>query len=366
MKTVFFAGGGTGGHLYPALAIARELVKLDASIRPFFIGAERGIERKVLPTTELDYKLLDLHPLYRDKPLNNWKTITGGLYSWNVVSRLAREARPVGLVATGGYAAGVALGFAATKKIPIFIQEQNSHPGATVRAFARYAAQIHLGFPEARSKLNIGKSTEIYDSGNPIEPPPSLPVDKFQSVADWGIVPSGNQLVLISGGSQGSVAINSIVGQWIKDGWPKKTMVDVIWATGPNNFEQYKELDGDGVRVIPYISPMSRAYAAADIAIGRAGAMTVAELCAWGIPSILIPLPTAAADHQTINARSIQAAGAALTIPQSELTVERIGQSIWNLVHDPKRMQLMRKAALQRARPLAAQTIAEHILKAVS
>lgn len=362
---VFFAGGGTGGHLYPALAIARAMVNADSRVRPFFIGARRGIERDVLPGAEFPFELLDLHPLYRQRPWQNLRTARGGVSAWRRISALVDEHRPVALVATGGYAAGVALGVASARRIPIVIQEQNSFAGLTVRWFARRAAQIHLGFPEAAATLRTGPATQIFSSGNPIEPPPppAERLSKDAAAAMWGFASDDRATVLVFGGSQGAEAINRVVAEWVRGGGPDRTpRVRMIWATGPSNFERHVALEERSVRIRPYISPMHDAYAAADLAIARSGAMTTAELAAWGIPAVLVPLPTAAADHQTANARAIAAAGAGVLLPQAGLNVGTLGSALTQVLSDRAVLDGMRERALERARPTAAQDIAGQIL----
>lgn len=359
---VFFAGGGTGGHLYPGLAIARALVRADGRVHPFFIGARRGIERDVLPESGFPFELLDLHPLYRAAPWHNWRTVAGGVTAWRRVSQLATQHRPAALVATGGYAAGVALGYASVHGIPIVIQEQNSFPGVTVRWFARRAAQIHLGFPEAAPLLGIGPATALFDSGNPIEPPPVSPPPSAEALAALGFGGPPRRTLLVFGGSQGAEALNRAVAGWLADGGAARAGVGVIWATGKRWYDAYRMAESELVRVRPYITPMADAYAAADFALCRAGAMTTAELAAWGIPAILVPLPTAAADHQTANARAIAAAGAARMIPQSELTPQALADAVTALAGDGALLGTMRDATLRRARPHAADDIAQHIL----
>ncbi|MEO7216801.1 MAG: UDP-N-acetylglucosamine--N-acetylmuramyl-(pentapeptide) pyrophosphoryl-undecaprenol N-acetylglucosamine transferase [Gemmatimonadaceae bacterium] len=358
---VLFAGGGTGGHLYPALAIARAMVAANPDVEPFFIGARRGIERDVLPLAEFPFELLDLHPLYRSKPWLNWRTVAGSASSWQSISRIATTTHPRALVATGGYAAGIALGYAAWKRIHIVIQEQNSYPGLTVRRFSRRAAQIHLGFPEARRLLRLGAQTRVFESGNPIDPPP--PLEKRMSHADaarkWGFEGPDVPTMLVFGGSQGAEGINSVVAKWTAGG---SRRMRVIWATGPTHFARYAGLARESVRVVPYISPMSDAYSAADLALTRAGAMTTAELAAWGLPAILVPLPTAAADHQTANARAISSAGAGVMIQQSALTADLLEATVTRLFGDQKALIDMREKTLMRSRPDAAQTIAGNIL----
>ena len=187
---ILFAGGGTGGHLYPGLAIARAIVKLSPDVKPFFIGAKRGIERNVLPNTEFPHELLDLHPLYRSRPWENWKTLRGGVTAWRRLSEIAAADRPSCVVGTGGYASGIALAYAAAHGIPFAIQEQNSFPGLTTKFFSRYARQVHNGFPEAVRYLHPGKNTVVFDSGNPIQPPPDpLPCSHLGS--PWNPTRSG-------------------------------------------------------------------------------------------------------------------------------------------------------------------------------
>lgn len=359
---VLFAGGGTGGHLYPALAIARAMVSADARVQPFFIGARRGIEREVLPRTEFPFELLELHPLYRSRPWLNWRTIAGGAGAWRRIAQVVSERPTCALVATGGYAAGVALGFAAARGIPIIIQEQNSFPGLTVRWFASRAAQLHLGFPEAASRLSAGPGTDVIISGNPIEPPPAERPSRAAATFAWGFEGDEGPTILVFGGSQGAEGINRTVSAWLWSGGAERLGARVIWATGAANFDAYAKHQSPTVCVRPYISPMQQAYAAADIAVTRAGAMTTAELAAWGLPSILVPLPTAAADHQSANARAIAATGAAVVLSQTSFDAAALDHALSDLLATPGALARMASAALDRARPAAAQEIAAHIL----
>ena len=357
--TVLFAGGGTGGHLYPGLAIARTLVRLDPRVRPYFIGAERGIEKQVLPTTEFPFLLLDLHPLYRTRPWLNWRTMRGALSGWRALGALVRREQPRLVVGTGGYAAGVALAYAVRHHIPIVQQAGDSHPGLTARALRRWTRETYLAFPEAAAILG-GDPSQLIDTGAPIERPPSPRPDRSSARAAWGFPATGGSVLLIYGGSQGSRAMNLVVAEWVKSGVPDD--LHVIWMTGRASFAEFAALENDRVRVREYLSPIADAYAAADLALVRAGAMTTAELFAWGIPAILVPLPTAAADHQTHNARALAAAGAALHLPQSELTAARLDAAVRGLVNDPAAMARLAAGAAARARPDAAETIARRIL----
>ncbi|HKC79676.1 MAG TPA: UDP-N-acetylglucosamine--N-acetylmuramyl-(pentapeptide) pyrophosphoryl-undecaprenol N-acetylglucosamine transferase [Gemmatimonadaceae bacterium] len=361
---IIFAGGGTGGHLYPGLAIARALVKANPRVEPFFIGAQRGIERDVLPQVGFAFELLDLHPLYRSRPWENWKTVRGAATAWRRIAGEVESEPPACVVGTGGYASGLALAYALAHDIPFVLQEQNTHPGITAKFFSRFARQVHLGFPEARRQLRPSKKTEVFDSGNPIEPPPADAFQKGPGRTKWGFPASGGAVLLVYGGSQGSQAVNSAVASWIDQGLPPGLFV--IWATGKANYEALARYESDKVKVRAYIAPISDAYRAADFALSRAGAMATAELCAWGIPAIVVPLPTAAADHQTENAKALVAAGAAEMIRQSELNTQTLSAAVGSMLRDPGKLARMKAKALERARPTAAADIAAHILTLVA
>lgn len=360
--TVLFAGGGTGGHLYPGIAIARTLVRLEPRVQPFFVGAQRGIERQVLPGTEFPHLLLDLHPLYRGKPWENWRTLRGAVSAWRAMRALDRREHPRLVVGTGGYAAGVALAYAVRHRIPIVQQAGDSHPGLTARAFRRWTRETYLAFPEAARVLG-GDPSQLIDTGAPIEPPPNPRPDRRAARERWGFPPEQGRVLLIYGGSQGSRAMNLVVADWVRRGIPED--LHLIWMTGKASFAEFASLDGGRVRVREYLSPIAEAYAAADLALARAGAMTTAELFAWGIPAIVVPLPTAAADHQTHNARALAAAGAAIHLPQAELTPDRLDREVRSLLSDASAMARLAAGASERARPDAAETIARRILSLI-
>jgi UDP-N-acetylglucosamine--N-acetylmuramyl-(pentapeptide) pyrophosphoryl-undecaprenol N-acetylglucosamine transferase len=360
---VFFAGGGTGGHLYPGLAIARALVKQAPHVEPHFIGARRGIERDVLPTTEFGYTLLDLHPLYRQAPWRNWRTIVGAVGAWRAITTLAAPNTPRAVIGTGGYAAGVALAWGRAHGVPTMLHEPDSHPGLTTRTFANGAKTLFLGFPEAANRLTVGPSTQVLSLGCPIEPPPATPRSRAEARRLWGL-PEQAFVVLVVGGSQGARALNEVVAAWTQQGLPDG--VAVIWATGKQQAAAYLDREADMVRVRPYLAPIADAYAAADLAVTRAGAMSIAELCAWGIPALLVPLPSAAQDHQTHNAQATHASGAARYVPQRDFTVASLDATVRSLRDDRAALAIMRQAALTRARPGAAAEIAKSVIRTLN
>src|SRR5439155_6214804 len=205
--------------------------------------------------------------------------------------------------------------------------------GLTARLFSRYSREIYLNFPEAARVLRAHHPGSLIDTGAPIEAPPAPRPDRTHAREQWSFPSDEGQGILVYGGSQGSLAINRAVANWVERGLP--TGVHLICGTRKATFAQFAHLENDRIRVRDYLSPIGQAYAAADLAVARAGAMTTAELFAWGIPAVLVPLPTAAADHQTANARALAAAGAAVKIPQSEFTVDRLDAAVRSLIDDP-------------------------------
>lgn len=354
---VWFSGGGTGGHLYPGLAIARALVRQRPDVQPFFVGALRGIERDVLPTTEFPHLLLDLHPLYRPQIWNNWRTLKGAVASWAKLDAAARERPPKLVVGTGGYAAGLALIWAWRRGIPAVQHIGDAIPGITARWGARFTREVYLGFPEAAKYLPQGRGV-FRETGNPIEPPSDIRPATAEARARWSF-PASAKVLLVFGGSQGARAINQAVAKWVEQGIPKGLCI--LWATGKGQYDAFKQLDRADVRVLPYLNPIAEAYATADLALVRGGMMGTSELCAWGVPSVIVPLPSAANDHQTANARVLENTGAAICLPQTELSTQRLESLIAGLLADPAKLAKMAYAARSRGRPQAAAEIAGHV-----
>ena len=360
---IVFAGGGTGGHLYPGLAIARAVQRLRPDVQPFFIGARRGVERDVLPTTGYPHVLLDLHPLYRPRVWNNWRTALGLITAWRSIGKVFAEERPKLIVGTGGYAAVAALAYGVAHGIPIVEQTGDALPSLTARLFSRWAREIYLSFPESGRHFSVRSPDVLVDTGAPIEPPPEPRPERAAARRAWGLAVPGT-VILVYGGSQGSLAINNAVRDWVRGGLPPG--VSIIWGTGRSSYAAFKDLDGDRVKVRPYLSPIADAYAAADLAVARAGTMTLAELLAWGIPAILVPLPSAAANHQTLNARALEDAGAAVHLPQSRLSADMLDAEVQSLLGDPDSRAALTAAAASRARPRAAENIARRVVALVT
>lgn len=358
MTAIIVTGGGTGGHLMPALALADALRATRPDVTVTLVGAERGIEAALLPHRDYPFALLPAEPLYRHRWWRNlrWPLLLPRL--WRRCRQVLDDTGPALVVGTGGYAAGPLLYAAWRRGIPIALQEQNALPGVTTRFAARWARQIHLGFPEAEARLRPGQDTEVHALGNPITPPGAT--SRAAARAELGI-DEATPVVFVMGGSQGSRAINAAMAGVLDAG--RLAGAAVLWSAGPRTYRDHATRhDPPRVQVRAFWDPIATAYAAADVIVARAGAMTLAELAAWGLPSVLIPLPTAAADHQTPNAAAFAGAGAAVHLPESELSADRLGAVLTELVGDPARLAAMAAAARARGRPGAAQAIVERLL----
>ena len=361
---VIFSGGGTGGHLYPALALAEALVARRPDVRPFFIGARRGIEARILPDTEHPHMLVDVRGLSRSRPWSN------GPAALELV-RAVRSARqtfmlrePAMTVLTGGYAAAPAGLAAVLRSVPLVLQEQNSYPGVTTRLLARWAKQIHLAYPEAADRLPGAARARTINSANPVR--------AFESIARadarsrFGL-PADGVLVLAVGGSQGAQGLNQ---RWldaiaeVENGTLERPEgLRLLWASGPKQEsavrEKLKALGSPAwVHLVGYLEDMEAALNASDMAVSRAGAMTTSEYFMVGLPSILVPLPTSAEDHQSHNARALEEAGASLHLPEGGLTGARLWEAVVALAGNPTRRAEMGRNATARADRNAADTIA--------
>jgi UDP-N-acetylglucosamine--N-acetylmuramyl-(pentapeptide) pyrophosphoryl-undecaprenol N-acetylglucosamine transferase len=360
-RVVLIAGGGTGGHLMPALAIAEAIRAATSELEPVLVGATRGVEARVLPTRDFRYHLLPAEPIYRRTWWKNvrWPIIASRLIG--AVGRVYATEKPVAVLGTGGYASGPVVWFARGRGVPSAVQEQNAYPGLATRWLARRVNHIYLGLPEAKPLLKPGRATEVFDTRNPIVPPdPSRRAAGLRRFALDGTRP----VVLVTGGSQGALAVNQAVAEWVRARGQGNAVV--IWVTGRSTHGEFAAFHSPpDVHVIDFLDPMADAYAVSDLVLSRAGMITVAEICAWGLPSVLVPLPTAAADHQTHNARAMEEAGAAAVLAQSEMVREGVGGVLGRLLAGGAEREAMAAAARGRGRPQAARDIVSLLLTLV-
>jgi UDP-N-acetylglucosamine--N-acetylmuramyl-(pentapeptide) pyrophosphoryl-undecaprenol N-acetylglucosamine transferase len=353
MTTVLFAGGGTGGHLMPALAIAQQLQARHPDWRMVFAGAERGIEATVLPERGVPHRLFPFEPIHRRQW---WRNVKWPFLAWRVaraVDRMLDDERPALVIGTGGYVSGPVVWRAARRGIPTAILELDVRPGFATRRAAPMVQEIWTASAEGLAALGSAAAARGLVTGAPITPPD--PARRAAARERFGL-DDDRPVLVMTGGSQGSLAMNRLIADWLRDGGAADA--HLIWATGRGSHEQFAHhhLPPD-VTVVPFLDPMADAWAVADLCVARAGMMTLAELCAWGIPSVLIPLPTAAADHQRHNAEAMAAAGASVMLPQAGLTARALGETLTTLLADAPRRAKMAAAARGRGRPDAVHLI---------
>jgi UDP-N-acetylglucosamine--N-acetylmuramyl-(pentapeptide) pyrophosphoryl-undecaprenol N-acetylglucosamine transferase len=359
---IVFAGGGTGGHLFPAIAIAEEITKQRPGVRITFIGTQHKIESIVVPERGYDFESIWISGFRRKMTPENLlfpaKMIVALLQSFVLLRRL----RPAVVVGTGGYVSGPPLYIASLLGIPTLIQEQNSYPGVTTRFMAARANEVHLSFSASRRYLK--RKDNVHVSGNPTRDLVGR-VSRASGASRLGLDPDKFTL-LVFGGSLGARSINNaflgILPGLLAAG------IQLVWQTGQQEHQLYEAEasritgdSGDGVKVLPFIERIEYAYAACDLAVCRAGATTIAELSRAGIPSILVPYPFAAADHQTENARAMEEAGAAVLVRDSDLG-SRLAGTIQSLMTDRERLQRMRESARKAGVSDAAAVLARAVL----
>jgi UDP-N-acetylglucosamine--N-acetylmuramyl-(pentapeptide) pyrophosphoryl-undecaprenol N-acetylglucosamine transferase len=344
----------------PALALAEALRTLRSDFDPVLVGAERGVDATILPGRPFRYYLLPAEPLYRRAWWKNVRWIVRAPRLYAAARAVLEREQPAIVIGTGGYAAAPMLLVARSRGMPIVLQEQNASPGLTTRWFARAARQIHLGFPEAAPRLRMGRDTQVHAFGNPIAPI-HRPADRRSARAALGAA-ADLPIVFVFGGSQGSRALNRALAGALERGL--MSGVTVCWGTGAGDWETYRRYHHPPqVFVRAFWDPIGQIYGASDVVVARSGAMTTAEICAFGIPAVLIPLPTAAANHQTRNAEALANAGAAVHLTEAGLTPERLAEHVWAIIGSPDVAARMEQAALKRGTPDAARRIAEAVVR---
>ncbi len=360
---VILSGGGTGGHIYPALTIADQIKKLRPDAEISFVGTRQGLEKDIIPRYGYPLQFIEVAGFRRSLGLDTLHSagkLLTGLYD---AYKIIKEQRPDLVVGTGGYVCGPIVLMAALRGIPCCIQEQNAMPGVTNKILSRYVRKVFLGYKEAAKYFN-GKAELVY-TGNPIRRE-ILEHTRQEAVKELGL-DAEKKTVLVSGGSRGARSINLAMLE-AELALSDRHDVQVLHATGDINYEQYmaaiKKRGGVGGNIIirPYLHNMPLALAAADLAIFRAGAIGLAELTVRGVPSVLVPYPYATANHQEFNARAVAANGAAQVILDKELTGERILEAIEHLLLHEKDLEKMRAAAKKLGRPQAAENIAVQAL----
>jgi UDP-N-acetylglucosamine--N-acetylmuramyl-(pentapeptide) pyrophosphoryl-undecaprenol N-acetylglucosamine transferase len=365
MKRFIISGGGTGGHIFPALAIANQLKKNIADAEILFIGANGRMEMTRIPEAGYCIEGLDIFGIRRDL---TWSGIKSNLKLPFVLFKTMRKAKnimrhfkPDVVIGVGGYASGPALRTAQTLHIPTIIQEQNSYPGKTNKWLAKKVAKICVAYDGLERFFPKDK---IVKTGNPVREEIINFQPKLEEAYSFFNLDKNKKTVLIIGGSQGARTINQAVLNHIDE--IMKTDCQLLWQTGDlfycTNKTKLADLESQNIKIAPFIKQMDLAYSVADYIISRAGALAIAELAIVGAPTILIPLPTAAEDHQTANARQLSDVGAAVLLPDKD-TKEKLFETLQMLMNDENKSKAMAQKIRQFAKPDAILEIVGVILR---
>ena len=358
VMTLMVAGGGTGGHIYPAIAIVREFLGRDAARKVVFVGTERGLEKTIVPKAGFPLEFIDVGGLkgkgLGDLTKNLMRLPLSFVQAWKLLTKY----RPSVVLGVGGYSSGPVLVAAAMRGIPTIIHEANAYPGLTNRLLAKVVKAVAIAFDDAAPRL--GRKDAVV-TGNPIR------VEFFEAGERPSVNRTERKRLLIFGGSQGSRMLNDAMVGALLFLARLKDRVDITHQTGPAELkkmqEAYRTSAFPEARVVPYLDPIVDEIAAADLVVSRSGAMTIGELAAVGRAAILIPFAAATNNHQELNARVVERAGGALVITERELTPERLGLAINEILNDPDRASRMGAASKTLAVPDATRKIVDLLEK---
>jgi UDP-N-acetylglucosamine--N-acetylmuramyl-(pentapeptide) pyrophosphoryl-undecaprenol N-acetylglucosamine transferase len=357
---VLFAGGGTGGHLFPAIAIAEEIKRLRPEADIQFVGTKEKIEARVVPQKGYVFHPIWISGFRRSLRLSNLlvplKIIVSLMQAWSII----RKFKPDVVVGTGGYVSGPVLRAAVASGVRTLIQEQNSYPGVTTRMLSPKVDEVHVTFE--RSIEYLSRKDNAHVTGNPTRNNLEN-VDRKKALEYFGFDVADNRItLLILGGSLGAHSINQAVTQSM--GAFVRHQLRIVWQTGSQDVQNahsaVKETTGKTIWIGSFIDRMDYAYAVADLVVCRAGATSLAEITRLGKPAILVPYPHAAADHQTENARSLVSAGAARIVPDNEVS-GGLERAVVSLLDQEKRLH-MSAASKKFGKPGAASDIAQRVL----
>jgi len=354
-RTFIISGGGTGGHIFPALSIASELKRRHPEATIHFVGARGKMEMQRVPAAGFEITGVPIAGINRQKPWKSWSVPFKLVYALWLCRSVMKKFQPAVVIGTGGYASGPALYMAQKMGIPTLVQEQNSYAGVTNVKLGDGAKLICTAYPNAQ---RFFPGSKVRLTGNPVREAftEALPEAKA-SKSSLGFDPE-KPLLLILGGSLGARAINVHIDKSLEalkaQGW------QIMWQCGKLYEKEYIGRTGKGVVVSAFIDDMAKAYAAADAIVSRAGAGTLSELCLIGKPALLVPSPNVAEDHQTHNAKALSEKGAAVLIPETELD-QRFTVELEALLRNDKRGTLMGARIKSLALPRATADIVDLI-----
>lgn len=353
------SGGGTGGHIYPAIAIANELKVRYPDAEFLFVGAKDRMEMEKVPQAGYEIKGLWISGIQRKLTLKNLMFPLKLIRSMMEAGRIIRGFKPDLVIGTGGYASGPLLKVAASKGIKCVIQEQNSFPGITNKLLAPKVEKVFVAYDNLE---RFFPKEKILKTGNPVRQDLLGVVDKkAEGLALFELTP-GKKTLLVIGGSLGARRINQLIESRI--GFFKENNIQLIWQCGRFYYEEYKKYAGADVKVLAFLNEMDKAYGAADIIISRAGASSVSELCIVGKPVVFIPSPNVAEDHQTKNASAVADKDGAVLIRETDLE-EQFEKQFKDLIASDDRMKELGANIGKLALPNATRHIVDEIEKLI-
>ena len=352
--------GGTGGHIFPAIAVVEELKRRDPGTRVLFVGSRNRMEARIIPAMGFDFRVICTAALPRG--VSPRLLIAGRELAMGAIQAvgIVRSFDPEAIFITGGYTcapvafAGVLMG------VPLFLQEQNAVPGLTNRAAGRWARRVFLGFEEAAGWFDHAR---VEVTGNPIRFRDPLP--RRIAAERLGLDPDTKTL-FVMGGSQGASAINEAMIKTLPLLREISDEIQIVHQTGEPDYDMAVDAyRRSGIRhlVRPFFDEIHHVYSASDLMLCRAGGMTIAEITAFGLPAILVPFARATNDHQTLNALSLERRGAAIVIPEGEISPERLAEEIKGIILDGMRLSGMSRASKSLGNPKAAEMIVSSMLK---
>ncbi len=362
---VLISGGGTGGHVYPGIAIANELIKKIPDIQITFVGVKGRIESKIVPREGFPLKTIHIQYLSRKLSIKTFtfffSLLVGLVQSFFLLLRF----KPNVVIGTGGYVSGPVLFSASLLGIPTLIQEQNSYPGITTKLLAPKVKRIHLAFEEATQHLTKVKDKSKFKmTGNPVRLS-TKKISRYSALQKFGFNLNKKTLLLF-GGSQGASPLNIALLETLPKLSPD---IQIIWQTGEPEYEKLELASHKfphKIFIQPFIYNMSEAYKAADLAFCRAGAITIAELAQMGVPSILVPFPHAAENHQKKNAQVLAERDAAVLLPQNEMNPEVLKEKIESLIFNENKLAELKRNCQKYFYPDAAAEIAQSAIDLIS
>lgn len=357
---IIISGGGTGGHIFPAIAIANEIMQQRPDTEILFVGALGKMEMEKVPKAGYEIIGLPIAGFNRSNIFANLKFPFKLLKSLFLAYKLIRKFKPDAAIGVGGFASGPVLGIASLLGIKTFIQEQNSYAGVTNKLLSKKAKKICVAYPEMEKFFPKNK---IVLTGNPVRSDISVASIYKSEAREFFQLEKDRKTILIIGGSLGALSINKVIYSALNEILNED--IQVIWQTGKTFIDKAKEkiftLQTQRVYVSDFIYDMNKAYAAADLVISRAGALSVSELAIVGKPAILVPFPYASEDHQTKNAESLSTKNAAILIKDNELD-SKLKETCLKVIGDEKQLEMLAENIEKFAKPNAAKEIVDEIL----